>query len=91
LPPFETVISLNNKKKLVDAIAVFAILQEDISSIVTLKTSNIQSPKRLDNKVYASYKARYEDHIVRQMIKNDGGKGTINISYLNKLGIWNTL
>jgi hypothetical protein len=25
------------------------------------------------------------------MIKNEGGKGTINISYPNKLGVWNTL
>jgi ABC-type nitrate/sulfonate/bicarbonate transport system substrate-binding protein len=91
IAPFETVISLNNKQNLVDAIAVYAILQEDISSIATLKTSGINSPKELDHKVYASYKARYEDHIVTQVVKNDGGKGILNITYPNKLGIWNTL
>jgi ABC-type nitrate/sulfonate/bicarbonate transport system substrate-binding protein len=91
IAPFETVISLNNKKNAVDAIAVFAILQEDISSIATLKSSKIDAPKLLDGKIYASYKARYEDHIVKEMVKNNGGKGTLQIAYPNKLGIWNTL
>lgn len=58
---------------------MFAILQEDISSIASLKSAQINSPKSLDGKTYASYKARYEDHIVKQMIKNDGGTGKINI------------
>ena len=91
IAPFETVISLNNKKNSVDAIAVFAILQEDISSIASLKSSNLTSPKLLDGKIYASYKARYEDHIVREMIKNDGGIGDMKVTYPDKLGIWNTL
>ncbi|MFT7154097.1 MAG: ABC-type nitrate/sulfonate/bicarbonate transport system substrate-binding protein [Alteromonas macleodii] len=91
IAPFETVISLNNKKNSVDAVAVFAILQEDISSIASLKSSNLNSPKLLDDKIYASYKARYEDHIVREMIKNDGGIGNMEIIFPDKLGIWNTL
>ena len=91
IAPFETVISLNNKKNTVDAIAVFAILQEDISSIASLKSSNFESPNFLDGKIYASYKARYEDHIVKEMIKNDGGIGNMEIIYPDKLGIWNTL
>ena len=91
IAPFETVISLNNKKNMVDAIAVYAILQEDISSIASLKTSNIKSPQFLDGKTYASYKARYEDHIVKKMIMNDGGNGDMKIVYPEKLGIWNTL
>ncbi len=91
IAPFETVISLNNKKNVVNAIAIFAILQEDISSIASLKSSNLDSPKLLDGKLYASYKARYEDQIVREMIKNDGGIGEVNIVYPDKLGIWNTL
>ena len=89
--PFETVISLNNKRNVVDAIAIFAILQEDISSIASLKTSNLTRPKLLDGKTYASYKARYEDHIVREMVKNDSGIGNLKIIYPDKLGIWNTL
>ncbi len=89
--PFETVISLNNKENHVEAIAIYAIFQKDLSCIVSLKSSNIISPKLLDGKIYASYKARYEDHIVKEMIKNDGGKGDIKIIYPEKLGIWNTL
>lgn len=91
IAPFETVISLNNKDNFVDAIAVYAILQEDLSSIITLKSSKLDSPQLLDGKIYASYKARYEDHIVREMVKNDGGSGNIQIIYPEKLGIWNTV
>ncbi len=91
IAPFETVISLNNKANKVNAVAVYAILQEDLSSIVTLADSSIDSPRLLDHKSYASYKARYEDHIVKQLIKNDQGLGELNILYPNKLGIWNTL
>lgn len=91
IAPFETVISLNNKANKVHAIAVYAILQNDLSCIVSLQTSGITSPSLLDGKTYASYKARYEDHIVKRMIINDGGKGEINIIYPDKLGIWNTL
>jgi ABC-type nitrate/sulfonate/bicarbonate transport system substrate-binding protein len=91
IAPFETVISLNNKENAIDAVAVFAILQEDISSIASLKSSKINTPKLLDGKIYASYKARYEDSIVKEMIKNDGGTGALQITYPAKLGIWNTL
>jgi len=91
ITPFETVISLNNKANQVQAMAIYAILQEDLSCIATLKSSNITSPKLLDGKTYASYKARYEDHIVKEIIKNDGGKGNLDIIYPEKLGIWNTL
>ena len=91
IAPFETVISLNNKANQVQAIAIYAILQKDVSCIVALKSSNITSPKMLDGKSYASYKARYEDQIVKEMIKNDGGEGDLNIMYPEKLGIWNTL
>lgn len=91
IAPFETVISLNNKANQVKAIAIYAILQEDVSSIVSLKKSTVESPKFLDGKTYASYKARYEDYIVQEMIKNDGGEGNFKIIYPDKLGIWNTL
>jgi len=91
LCPFESVISYRTKKKPFDAVALATIFKEDISAIATLANSNINSPKDLDGKTYASYKARYEDEIVRQMIINDGGTGAIEISYPNKLGIWETI
>jgi ABC-type nitrate/sulfonate/bicarbonate transport system substrate-binding protein len=91
IAPFETVISLNNKPNRVEAVAMYAILQQDLSCIVALASSDITSPKFLDGRTYASYKARYEDHIVREMIRNDGGEGNVKIIYPEKLGIWNTL
>lgn len=91
IAPFETVISLNNKTNQTQAIAIYSILQEDLSCITTLKSSNISSPKLLDGKIYSSYKARYEDHIVKEMIKNDHGRGDLKIIYPDKLGIWSTL
>ena len=91
IAPFETVISFNNKTNQVQAMAIYAILQKDLSCIATLKSSNITSPKLLDGKTYASYMARYEDHIVKEIIKNDGGEGDLDIIYPEKLGIWNTL
>jgi ABC-type nitrate/sulfonate/bicarbonate transport system substrate-binding protein len=71
--------------------AIAAILQEDASAIAVLKNSEVTRPKDLDGKSYASYGARYEDQIVKQIIKNDGGEGNLNLHYPNKLGIWNTL
>lgn len=91
IAPSESVISLNTKALPFAVKAVAALLQEDLSAIVTLTTSLIIRPQLLDGKVYASYKARYEDEIVRQMIINDGGKGDLQIIYPEKLGIWDTL
>jgi ABC-type nitrate/sulfonate/bicarbonate transport system substrate-binding protein len=91
IAPFETVISLNNKANQVDAVAVYAILQKDLSCVVSLGDSPIRSIKDLDGRIYASYKARYEDHIIQEMVKKDGGTGEIQLSYPEKLGIWNTL
>lgn len=38
--------------------AVAALLAQDTSAIVTLKSSGLDSPKLLDGKTYASYGAR---------------------------------
>ncbi|NBC57625.1 MAG: ABC transporter substrate-binding protein, partial [Bacteroidetes bacterium] len=91
IAPTETVISLNNKRNKVEAVAVYTILQEDLSRIASLRSSKIDSPEQLDGNIYASYNARYEDHIVREMVKNAGGKGDFKIINPEKLGIWNTL
>lgn len=91
LCPTESVISYLTKETPFPLIGICTILLEDLSAIVVRKDSNILSPKDLDRKTYASYKARYEDNIVRQMIVNDGGNGDIIIKYPEKLGIWETV
>ncbi|MEM6343502.1 MAG: ABC transporter substrate-binding protein [Bacteroidota bacterium] len=91
LCPTESVISYRTKSQPFDLIAIAAVLQYDLSAIVVKADAGIHSPKDLDGKLYSSYKARYEDGIVMEMIKNDGGAGNLNLSYPAKLGIWNTL
>lgn len=91
LCPMESVVSYRTKEKPFLLKAVATVFQEDVSAIAVLEDTNIKRPKDLDNKKYASYMARYEDEIVKQMIKNDGGEGKIRITYPKKLGIWNTI
>ena len=91
LCPFESVISYRTKEKPFAGVAIAALLREDLSAIACLASSGIGSPKDLDGKTYASYNARYEDEIVRQMVKNDGGQGDLDIVYPKKLGIWDTI
>ena len=91
LAPTESVISFRTKNNPFKLIAVAALFQSDISAIVVTDDSGIKRPKDLDGKSYASYGARYEDLIVKQLIKNDGGLGDVNISYPNRLGVWDTV
>ena len=91
LGPTESLISYNTKKNKFDLTGIATILKNDLSAIAVDKKSNINSPKGLDSKTYASFSARYEEHIIKQMIINDGGKGNINFHHPDKLGIWNTV
>jgi ABC-type nitrate/sulfonate/bicarbonate transport system substrate-binding protein len=91
LCPMESLVSYRTKDKPFDAVGIATIFQEDISAICALRSSGITRPRDLDNRIYASYNARYEDKIVEQMIKNDKGRGNITIKYPEKLGIWDTL
>ncbi|BFP41568.1 ABC transporter substrate-binding protein [Flavobacteriaceae bacterium GF1] len=91
LCPLESVISYRCKRHPFDAVALATLFQEDLSAIVVLEDSDVQRPRDLDGRSYASYKARYEDEIVCQMIKNDGGAGQMELVYPDKLGIWETL
>ena len=91
LCPTESLISYQTKSKPFPLVGISSIFKEDLSAISVLKSSGIKTPKDLDNKIYASYKARYEDGIVRAMVSNDGGQGELKITYPDKLGIWNRL
>jgi len=91
IAPTESIISYRTTELSVPLVAVAAILARDASAIVTLEDSGIDRPRKLDGQRYASYDARFEDHIVRQMIRNDGGMGNIEIINPPMLGIWNTL
>lgn len=90
LCPLESVISYQTKSVAFPMIAIAALFKQDLSAIAC-KTDVAKRPAALDGTTYASYKARYEDAIVRQMLRNDGGAGNLNIIYPEKLGIWNTI
>ena len=91
IAPSESVISYQTNPDYPDLTAVAAVCQADKSAIVTLGDSDLDRPADLDGATYASYDARFEDHIVRQLVRNDGGDGDIEIVTPPKLGIWNTL
>ncbi len=89
--PSESVLSMATKATPVHLRAVAALLQEDLSAVVALRSSGIARPADLDGRTYASYRARYEDEVVRAMVRRDGGAGSLVVSYPEKLGIWETL
>jgi NitT/TauT family transport system substrate-binding protein len=91
ITPSESAISYHTHPDYPSLTAVAAVCQRDTSAIVTLESSGIDRPKKLDNRTYASYDARFEDHIVRQLVRNDGGRGELEILTPPKLGIPNTL
>jgi len=55
--------------------AIYAVLQKDASAIVS-KNDEILRPRDLEDAVYGSYNARYEDAIVREMVNAGGGDGS---------------
>jgi ABC-type nitrate/sulfonate/bicarbonate transport system substrate-binding protein len=91
IAPSESAISYHTHPGYEDLVAVATVLQRDTSAIVTLEKSGIDRPRDLDGRTYASYDARFEDHIVEAMVRADGGEGDVEIVTPPKLGIWNTL
>jgi len=91
LCPSESVLAYRDKgpDRLV---AVATVLATDASAIAVLENSDIQSPKQLEGKTYASYAARYEDSLVKQMILNAGGQtGDFVADKVKRLDIWKNL
>ena len=89
ITPSESVISYQTNGT--PLVAVATLLARDISAIMTLKESGIDRPQQLDGKVYASYGARYEEDIIRQLIQNDAGRGQFVCHKLPWTNIWRAL
>jgi NitT/TauT family transport system substrate-binding protein len=75
IAPSESVVSYGTHPDYDDLVAVAAVVQRDTSAIATLANSAIDRPRDLDGATYASYGARFEDDIVAELIRNDGGDG----------------
>ena len=85
--PSESAISFSTTDHEVPKLrAVAALVQGDTSAICTLTSSGIDRPAKLAGKRYASYDGRFEDPIVAQMVRNDGGDGdAVNFHSLDAL------
>ncbi|GER91095.1 hypothetical protein KDW_52570 [Dictyobacter vulcani] len=59
------------------AVSIAAIAQHNTSSLAVLASSGIKRPRDLDGKTYGAFGAPYEEAVIDQIIKQDGGKGTI--------------
>ena len=86
--PSESVISFNTLPETIPLVAIAAVLQDDASAIVTRSDSVVTRPARLDGKTFASYRARFEDDIVRQLVRAEGGEGTFTVSTPERLEMW---
>ncbi len=91
IAPTDSVISYRTLHKEYPVVAIAAIQQHHNSAIATLANSGIDKPADLDGKVYGSYGARFEDAIVRQMVRHDGGNGMLRIVRPPKLSMWDAL
>jgi NitT/TauT family transport system substrate-binding protein len=91
IAPSESAISYHTHPDYPSLTAIAAVCARDPSAIATLASSGIDRPAALDGRTYASYDARFEDDIVRAMIRADGGEGDVEIVTPPKLGIPNTL
>lgn len=56
-------------------VSIGAILQHNTSGLIVLKDSEINRPKDLDGKIYGGYGSPFENPIITEIIKKDGGKG----------------
>ncbi len=64
-------------------VSIAAIMQHNTSALVTLKSSGITRAGQLDGKIYGGFGAPYENAVVGEIIKHDGGKGTFKNVTLN--------
>src|SRR5260370_833222 len=64
-------------------VSLAAIIQHNTSALVTLASSNLNSPRDLDGKIYGGFGAPYEGAVVGAIIRKAGGKGTFQNVTLN--------
>ena len=60
-------------------VAIATVMQEETSGFVTLASSGIDRPAKLEGRTYAGYKTLLEENLLNSMIRQDGGEGTIRM------------
>ncbi len=68
--------------------AVATVMQEETSAFVTLQSSGIDRPAKLDGKVYAGYNTLLEENLLSNLIRNDGGEGVFEMKTPAKLEVF---
>ncbi len=58
-----------------DLVSIAAIIPHNTSALVTLKKSGLDRPRDLDGKRYAGFGSPFENAVVSDVIRCDGGKG----------------
>lgn len=56
-------------------VSIATIIANNTSSVAVRASDNINSLAELDGKIYGGYGAPYEEPVMKQAIKNDGGEG----------------
>jgi len=69
-------IQRNQRNKLV---AISALTQRDPTGLAVLKEKNIDSVKKLDGKTIGVLGQPFEEGILKEVIKNEGGKGDFKV------------
>ena len=61
------------KEKTIPVTAVAAILQHNLSGIMSAKDKGITSPKKMENHTYATWELPVEQATIKQVVEADGG------------------
>jgi len=64
-------------------VSIAAIIQHNTSALVTLASSGLTRPSMLDGKLYGAFGAPYENAVIGEIIRQDGGKGVFKSVTLN--------
>jgi ABC-type nitrate/sulfonate/bicarbonate transport system substrate-binding protein len=66
-----------------DEVSVMPILQHQVNALIVKKDSEFKSPKDLSGATYGGFGLPFEEPVVNEMIKDDGGSGEVKNVILN--------
>ncbi|MCH8566994.1 MAG: ABC transporter substrate-binding protein [Balneolales bacterium] len=85
----ESIIAyVTTTRKIPTIVSVATIFQQDPSAVATLRESGLGRPSILDGRRYLSYGFKYEEDMLRMLIRNDGGNGEFDSFDREKPQIW---
>jgi ABC-type nitrate/sulfonate/bicarbonate transport system substrate-binding protein len=66
-----------------DEVSVMPILQHQVNALIVKEDSDFKSPKDLSGATYGGFGLPFEEPVVNEMIKDDGGSGEVKNVILN--------